>query len=553
MAIFGTRFKIVSRSRGAGSCVATAAYDARERLWDAHASRTRDYTHAHSYEQLVANLGIRGPESTPAEWLAEPAMAGDAAGLARCAEAATELWNAAEAAEAGASAQLARRAYLSLPRELSLERNIALAQSAIDVLVADGMVVSGVIHAGLTGDLHLHLQAPVRPFGSDGFCATKRSNAYVVRDGNSHEETMLPSELREANKHGKVWEKVYLYDLHDPNDGSVLSTAKLTPSEARQPIYQSYQRRNRDPVKVAIHATSWNDRSNASRWRAVWADLTNAALVEAGVTARVSPLSYAARGIAREAQVHEGEVVTRLERQAQAQAEAEGRPYEPVTDARRLNLEIRDRNEVADVIDELKAASDLLDAASAVPARVEQVADIVGDPAMGSAWVGRIARDTIAASRQIRVAEGDRGSRRDPILWARGVRRRLSEAGMERPRSTEATLAGLYARLARAAERVRRAAATGTAAVSVTLGAWGTAWADVRDRVAVITSSIVAHGGATETTARRVASAVRRLVTGWADDHRAAIHDDDRSTATSSSSVAASDSPAPTPSHDLVR
>lgn len=95
---------------------------------------------------------------------------------------------------------------------------------------------------------------------------------------------------------------------------------------------------------------AWSDRSLVTEWRQDLEERINTMLErhygrELEEHERVSAKSFAERDIDREATVHEGPDVTTIERKAQAQAEATGIAYEPVTEVRRQNLEIARRNE----------------------------------------------------------------------------------------------------------------------------------------------------------------------------------------------------------------
>lgn len=67
------------------------------------------------------------------------------------------------------------------------------------------------------------------------------------------------------------------------------------------------------------------------RWRGRWAEMQNAALERANVPERVDHRSHQRRGIEQEATVHMGPSVMAMERQAERDAQREGRDYAPVT------------------------------------------------------------------------------------------------------------------------------------------------------------------------------------------------------------------------------
>lgn len=60
--------------------------------------------------------------------------------------------------------------------------------------------------------------------------------------------------------------------------------------------------RRAGPDGFGLKERAWNDRSNALRWRRLWAEMANACLARYGHAARIDHRSHAARGIALEPQ-----------------------------------------------------------------------------------------------------------------------------------------------------------------------------------------------------------------------------------------------------------
>jgi Ti-type conjugative transfer relaxase TraA len=152
MAIYHFNTKPISRSQGR-SIVACAAYRAGESLQDERYGKEHDY----SKKQDVAYSAILLPENAP-EFMRDR----------------EQLWNNVEAIEKRKDARLAREVQFSLPRELTLEQNIALAKEFVQKTFVDGgMVADMSIHvdAGKDGEAqpHVHVLLATREVTAAGF------------------------------------------------------------------------------------------------------------------------------------------------------------------------------------------------------------------------------------------------------------------------------------------------------------------------------------------------------------------------------------------------
>lgn len=309
MAMYHMSIKIVSRASGR-SAVAAAAYRSCSKIENERDGITHDYTRKRG---LVAE-GVVLPGCAPE----------------RFADRST-LWNEVEAIERSANAQLAREFEVALPHDLSAWQRIELTLALCHKLADEGMVCDWAIHDadGDNHNIHAHILCPMRSCDEDGFLA-KAVTAYTVRlDG--IESEMTAAELRDARARGDEWEKVYTYRRGNER-------RQLTKSEAEG--WDGCKRQGNDPVKVKREINDWNNRDNAERWRAAWADLQNGFLAKAESAERVDHRSYARRGVERVATRHEGPYVSKLEKEAEARAVREGVAYEPATDRRRENVAI---------------------------------------------------------------------------------------------------------------------------------------------------------------------------------------------------------------------
>jgi len=125
MAIFHYSIKIFSRGKGA-SAVAKAAYRAAEVIVNERDGIVHDYSHKCG----IVHKEILLPKYAPIEY-SDRAV----------------LWNAVEKAERNDNAQLAREIELSMPVELSWERNISLVREYVKrQFVNGGMCADVCVH-----------------------------------------------------------------------------------------------------------------------------------------------------------------------------------------------------------------------------------------------------------------------------------------------------------------------------------------------------------------------------------------------------------------------
>ena len=150
------------------SVVASAAYRSGESLTDQRAGKTFDYTRKEDilFTHIFAPAGV-------AAWVRNRQA----------------LWNAVEQSEKRKDARLARSIIAALPRELTLEQNIAFVTEFVQTyLVAAGMAADVAIHDKIASDglnnPHVHLLLTTRAVGPDGFTPTKNrawnTNSWLI-------------------------------------------------------------------------------------------------------------------------------------------------------------------------------------------------------------------------------------------------------------------------------------------------------------------------------------------------------------------------------------
>lgn len=366
MAIFHANASVISRAAGHSS-VAAVAYDARARMRDDRTGELHDHRHTHSHEFVVADLGITLPDGPhPDRWDADPS--GDPA---RRATIRAGFWSELEAVEKGDKACVGWKFEFALPRELDRTAQLALARTIVSDFRDAGFTVDAVVHDVADGsNPHAHLVLTDRRVTADGW-GTKCENIYLARavDGRERWVNAPAFKALQQTDPDAEWSKVFKYRRGNER-------RQMTPTEALS--WEGCKKASRAPVQATRYFSPWHenrvspawlasyhksdegeiDHSAAVVWRATVAVRTNEALEAAGEAARVSHLSYADQGIDRIPTRHLGPRTAAVERQAQREAEATGRAYEPVTDRASINAEITTVNRAMDLarrIDALEA------------------------------------------------------------------------------------------------------------------------------------------------------------------------------------------------------
>ena len=169
MAITHFSIQIIGRADGR-SALLSAAYRHCAKMSHESEGRTVDYSNKPNlgHEEFLA------PPDAP-HWaralIADRSVAG----------AAEAFWNAVEAAEKRADAQLAKEFIIALPVELSKQQNIALMrQFVFEQVLSRGQVADWVYHDE-PGNPHVHLMTSLRPLTEKGFGAKKV--AVTAEDG----------------------------------------------------------------------------------------------------------------------------------------------------------------------------------------------------------------------------------------------------------------------------------------------------------------------------------------------------------------------------------
>lgn len=252
MAIYHLRLKVHSRALGRApkpggatrrSVVAAAAYRSGERLFDASQGKWFAFD-----KPDVVHTEIMIPDGVEA-----PAWVRDR----------QTLWNMVERSEKRVDAQLAREVEITLPRELSIDQQVALVRRFVsDQFVSKGMVADFAIH---------------RPDASDG---REQPHAHVL---------LTLRRLDASSDTG--------FDARKERDWNEREDIARLVAEARKRFNDT----GRAEDKAALEAAE--AKRNVNVWRAEWAAYTNASLAEAGSEARIDHRTLEKQGILRTPQI----------------------------------------------------------------------------------------------------------------------------------------------------------------------------------------------------------------------------------------------------------
>lgn len=164
VAIMFVRAQVISRGAGR-SIVSAAAYRHRARMMDEQSGTSFSYRGG-ATDLVHEELAL--PEGIPV-WLKSAIDGKSVAGASEV------LWNAVDAFETRADAQLARELIIALPEELTRAENIALVREFVqDNLTSKGIVADWVFH-DKDGNPHIHLMTTLRPLTEEGFGPKKVS------------------------------------------------------------------------------------------------------------------------------------------------------------------------------------------------------------------------------------------------------------------------------------------------------------------------------------------------------------------------------------------
>ena len=312
IAIYHFEAKIISRGTGR-SVVAAAAYASCSRIYNDYDGVTHDYTKKRG--NLYSDIFL--PSNAPLEWQDR-----------------SELWNAVEEAEKTKDSRLARELIVALPIELELDDWKAMLKEFIKEECTDkGMCADVSIHDTDEHNPHAHILLTMRPLDDKGKWQAKTQKEYLCKHCDE-EQGFTAAEFKAAQADG--WEKQYQYKVGKKK-------VYMTPSEAETHGYEratKYPKSTRYGRQNPICA-EWNSEEQVLRWRKAWEEVTNKALEQNSIDARVDCRSFKECGITEQPTIHEG-VAAQIMEQCGV-----------VSDRRELNRQIRADNKL---LRELKVA-----------------------------------------------------------------------------------------------------------------------------------------------------------------------------------------------------
>lgn len=277
IAIYHFEAKMISRGTGR-SVVAAAAYASCSKIYNDYDGMMHDYTRKHGcvYSEIFL------PSNAPPEWQDR-----------------TELWNAVEAAEKAKDSRLARELIVALPIEIGLDEWKAILKDFISKqCVNKGMCADVSIHDTDGHNPHAHILLTMRPIDDKGKWQAKTQKEYLCKRGDE-ERGFTAAEFKTAQADG--WEKQYQYKVDKKK-------LYMTPTEAEQ---QGYERVSKNPKSTRYGrqnpiCAEWNSEEQVLRWRKAWEGVTNKALEQNSIDARVDCRSFKECGIDEQPTIHEG-------------------------------------------------------------------------------------------------------------------------------------------------------------------------------------------------------------------------------------------------------
>ena len=277
IAIYHFEAKMISRGTGR-SVVAAAAYASCSKIYNDYDGMMHDYTRKHGcvYSEIFL------PSNAPPEWQDR-----------------TELWNAVEAAEKAKDSRLARELIVALPVEIGLDKWKAILKDFISKqCVNKGMCADVSIHDTDGHNPHAHILLTMRPIDDKGKWQAKTQKEYLCKRGDE-ERGFTAAEFKTAQADG--WEKQYQYKVDKKK-------LYMTPTEAEQ---QGYERVSKNPKSTRYGrqnpiCAEWNSEEQVLRWRKAWEGVTNKALEQNSIDARVDCRSFKECGIDEQPTIHEG-------------------------------------------------------------------------------------------------------------------------------------------------------------------------------------------------------------------------------------------------------
>ena len=214
------------------------------------------------------------------------------------------------------------------------------------------MIADWSLHDKDDGNPHAHIMLTVRGFDEHEQWQAKTKTVFAnTRDakGRAVFDPSLPSYDPKDREHTSQYRIPQL-------DGNGEQKSRIRKGKGTEYLWE----------KVTIPANDWNDRQNAEKWRASWAQHCNLYLEK---EQQIDHRSYARQGLDQEPTIHEGVTARNMELTGMT------------ADRCQINREVRDRNSIREQIRKLTAelTAAILKKARELYERFTHLAGAVGD------------------------------------------------------------------------------------------------------------------------------------------------------------------------------
>ncbi|WP_455391357.1 MobQ family relaxase [Frisingicoccus sp.] len=294
MSIYHCSIKIISRS-GGRSAIASAAYRSGERLYNDETGIIHDF----SKKGGVITSEILLPPNAPSEYANREI-----------------LWNEVQKIEKRSDAQFAREVEVALPTEMTRQEQIECIRAFVkENFVKEGMIADWALHDKGDGNPHAHIMLTVRGLDENKKWQAKQKTVFA----NSRDEqgrAIYNPELPSYNPKDREHTSMYRIPSLDKNGNQ---KTRVREGKGTEYLWE----------KISIPLNDWNDRTQAEKWRASWAEHCNRYLSPEN---KIDHRSYKRQGLDIEPTIHEGVTARNMEQNGK------------ISDRCQMNREVRQRN-----------------------------------------------------------------------------------------------------------------------------------------------------------------------------------------------------------------
>lgn len=275
MAIYHCSIKIISRA-GGRSAISASAYRSGEKLLNEETGIIHDFTRKGG---VVFNEIIL-PENAPEKYRNREL-----------------LWNDVQRQEKRSDARFAREVEVALPVEMNRTEQIECVQNYIkENFVDKGMIADWALHDKEDGNPHAHIMLTVRGFTEEQKWNVKKKSVFA-NDRDENGRPIYNPDKPSYDAKQKAETEQYRIPQLDANGKQKFRERK---GKGREMLWE----------RIDIPANDWDDRANAEKWRASWAEHCNQYLKP---EQQIDHRSYERQGIDKEPTIHEGVTARKIE------------------------------------------------------------------------------------------------------------------------------------------------------------------------------------------------------------------------------------------------